>query len=339
MLVEEKQRKIFNNQLPKLEEDLTHFADEYAQTNDRKEFTIQGLFYLEFIQRKKQDHEESKMNERKEKQIMRDNIKRNESRYGSKPITPLAIRNKRKLLTTQHETQLATPTRTRNSKIIKTDATPATIKANVTKQARTGTQPKLGIGKRKSKTPAKNRFRKSRGLNFDNTANETVKDITKTSLMTNSYQTINSTASSNSSRLGQSRVTRAATAVTKTSKQVKPPPQSNSAKYASKFSAASKRIETFEVMSSTASNTFLEEENLENLENLENDETVLSQNKMKQNAAQKASILSQASSRKITSFASNSSKFNYKHPEASKYDKFSSQDVNYSEFTVSNKLK
>merc|ERR1719444_44541 len=54
---------------------------------------------------------------------------------------------------------------------------------------------------------------------------------------------------------------------------------------------------------------------------------------MKQNAAQKASILSQASSRKITSFASNSSKFNYKHPEASKYDKFSSQDVNYSEFT------
>lgn len=333
MLVEEKQRKVFNNQLPKLEEDLAHFADEYAQTNDRKEFTINGLFWSEYIQRRKQDHEESKMNERKEKQIMRDNLKRNESRYGSKPITPLAIRNKRKLLTTHHETQLATPSRMRNSKIIKTDATPGTVKANVTsKPARTTAQPKLGLGvKRKSKTPAKNRFRKSRGLNFDVTANETVKDTTKSS-MANSYQTINSTTGSNSSRLGQSRVTRAATTATRTTKQVKPPPQSSSAKYASKFSAASKRIGTFEVMQSTASNTFLEEENLENLEN---DETVLSQNKMKQQAAQKASLLTQAAARKITSFASNSSKFSYKHPESSKYEKFSSQEIDYHQFTVS----
>ena len=102
MLKEEKQRKLFNSQLPKLEEDLREEALEFANSGDRKEFLIHGLFYAEFIQRRKQDYEESKMNERKEKQIIKDNLKRNESRFGSKPITPLAIRNKRKLVTTQH---------------------------------------------------------------------------------------------------------------------------------------------------------------------------------------------------------------------------------------------
>lgn len=124
MLIEEKQRKVFNSQLPRLENELMHLAVEFAEHG--KEFTIHGLFWSEFIQRRKQDHEESKMNERKEKQIMRDNLKRNESRYGSKPITPLAIRNKRKLLATHHESVVSTPGRVKNSKLLKTDATPGT---------------------------------------------------------------------------------------------------------------------------------------------------------------------------------------------------------------------
>ncbi len=250
MLAEEKQRKAFNSQLPKLEEDLNVHAREFAETGDQKEFTIYGLFFSEYIQRKKQDHEESKMNERKEKQIMRDNLKRNESRFGSKPITPLAIRNKRKLLGAHHESTISTPGRVKNPKLLKTDETPGTSVLGMSRMgsakpgtARSVMQPKLSVAaKRKSKTPAKNRFRKSRGpLQFDTAANETIKDKTAVSAASScSYQTINSTVNSNSSRLtnlATSRITRQTASV----KVNKPPPQSSSAK----FAAASQRYLSF----------------------------------------------------------------------------------------------
>ncbi len=246
MLAEEKQRKVFNSQLPKLEEDLNIHAREFAETGDKKAFTIYGLFFSEYIQRKKQDHEESKMNERKEKQIMRDNLKRNESRYGSKPITPLAIRNKRKLLNVHHESTISTPGQIKNPKILRTDATPGTSVLGASRMGsakpattRAGMQPKLSVAaKRKSKTPAKNRFRKSRGpLQFDTTANETIKDKTAVSVASScSYQTINSTVNSNSSRMTNPIASRS-TRQTGTVKATKPPPQSSSAK----FFAASKR--------------------------------------------------------------------------------------------------
>lgn len=332
MLAEEKQRKLFNSQLPKLENDLNIHAQEYATTNDRKEFTINGLYYIEFIQRKKQDHEESKMNERKEKQVMRDNMKKNESRYGSKPITPLALRNKRKLMTTHQESQMATPSRMKNSKIMKTESTPGTTvlgtsKIGTTKATKPGTragmQPKLSVAsKRKSKTPAKNRFRKSRGaLKFDATLNDTVKD--KTAASSSSYQTINSTATTINSTVGSnsSRLTSASTrnygrgnGLTKPATKPSKPPQSSSAKY----NAASNRIEALNVLHSTASGTFIEEENFDDIEN--NDQTVRSTEKG-------------ASDKKKPTQLGCGMKFNYQHPDSSKYDKFHSQDINYTDFT------
>ena len=50
LLNEEKQRKQFTSQLPKLELDLASLADEYRKANGGREFTIKGLEYSEFIQ-------------------------------------------------------------------------------------------------------------------------------------------------------------------------------------------------------------------------------------------------------------------------------------------------
>ena len=97
MLEEEKSRKNFQSQLPKLEEEIQKLASEYEQINGGQEYTVFGLPMTEFMHRKKLDYEESKMNERKEKQMIKENMKRNESKYGSKPVTPLALRNKRKV--------------------------------------------------------------------------------------------------------------------------------------------------------------------------------------------------------------------------------------------------
>lgn len=340
MLAEEKQRKLFNSQLPKLEDDLTQHAHEYANSNDRKEFMIGGLFWSEFIQRKKQDHEESKMNERKEKQIMRDNMKKNESRFGSKPITPLAIRNKRKMqLTTMGESTMATPSRTsKNPKLLKTESTPGTsILAGSSRgiagsrvNTRAGMQPKLNIAsKRKSKTPAKNRFRKSRGL----AAEANVSHMNDTVKSTASYQTINSTTNSSSvSRLGTSTMStnsskfgysRTATARTTIKPATTGPPQSLSAKYG-KSAAASVSTASTNVMHSTASGTFLEDENFDNIENVD------------------LTVRSTASTKSTTSTTSKSKlgvpgaqKFNFQHPDSSKYEKLGANDINYSEFSVS----
>ena len=148
MLEEEKRRKVFNvwktressfflyflrinwvsslkAQLPRLEEDLEILAKTFRDLNGGKEFCVQGIFFMEFINRKKFDHEENKMNQRKEKQILRDHVKRNESRYGCKIASPLALRGKRKLGATHQDTQLQTPSCTiiRSAKQLKTDTT------------------------------------------------------------------------------------------------------------------------------------------------------------------------------------------------------------------------
>ena len=90
------------------------------------------------------------------------------------------------MLTTHRDSQLATPSKMRNSKLIKTDVTStpctvlgesnfleasaniSTIKAAPSKVGQHGVKHKLSVAaKRKSKTPAKNRFRQSRGLDLD----------------------------------------------------------------------------------------------------------------------------------------------------------------------------
>ena len=63
MLEEERQRKVFKVQLPKLEEEITLHAAEYAEAN-QKPFCIYGMPYVEFIEHKKTTYEENKLNER-----------------------------------------------------------------------------------------------------------------------------------------------------------------------------------------------------------------------------------------------------------------------------------
>ena len=80
-------------------------------------------------------------------------------------------------------------------------------------------------------------------------------------------------------------------------------------------------------MHSTASNTFIEEEDFDNLENGEN--TVLSS---KREPVASKSKMTQP--KKVTGITG-TSKFNFQHPESSKYEKkFASQEINYSEFSV-----
>lgn len=99
-------------------------AKTFRDLNGGKDFYVQGIFFREFIDRKKYDHDENKMNQRKEKQILRDHVKRNESRYGCKVASPLALRTKRKLGATVQDTQLQTPSCTfRSAKQLKTDTT------------------------------------------------------------------------------------------------------------------------------------------------------------------------------------------------------------------------
>jgi hypothetical protein len=252
-------------------------------------------------------------------------MKRNERRYGSKPITPLAIRNKRKLLTTHHEaSHIVTPSRMRNHKLMKTESTPGTTilggssrlgsNIKISKPvSKPGLQPKLSVAsKRKSKTPAKNRFRKSvKGkLNYDNTINETIKDKSTGMTSSSSYQTINSTAGSNSSRLvtSTSRQGLATSRINSGIQKKTMPPQSASAKY----SAATLRIDRqSHVMQSTASSTFIEEENFENIENI--DKTVIDEKKKEK------------TSQKSLKFGAN--KFNFDS------SKLNTPDINYNDFS------
>lgn len=129
MLEEEKQRKTFQNQLPKLEDELNQLAVEYRNTNGGQDFTIQGMKYNEFIHVKRVDYEEGKELEKREKQIMRDTMKKNESRFGSKPMTPLALRNKRKLTgNNNQDTQLTnTPGAMHKSKLQRTELTQTSV--------------------------------------------------------------------------------------------------------------------------------------------------------------------------------------------------------------------
>ena len=187
--------------------------------------------------------------------------------------------------------------------------------------------------KRKSKTPAKNRWRKSRGPNPapDFNLQLNMDDTIKSTVSTNSYQTINST--SNSSRLGLSTMSTMSSgsnkfgfsrtaasssgaSIARPVTKLAGPPQCLSAKFAKAAAAAA--------VASTPSATFLEEENLESIENF--DMTV-------------RSTVSSTSITKSRLGVPGTHKFNFQHPDAAKYQgKLGSNDINYSEFSVSTKL-
>ncbi len=81
LLDEDRKRNAFGKQLPKLLKEISELATDYEKLNGGKSFTIDGLHFSEYIAKKKYDHEESKQNERKEKQIMKDQIKKDKSKF------------------------------------------------------------------------------------------------------------------------------------------------------------------------------------------------------------------------------------------------------------------
>lgn len=105
MLNEEKERKTFNTGLPKLEEEIKRLATEYQEVNGHS-FKIFNDTYDDFIYKKRLDNENSKQTQRIEKQILRATVNKNETRYGSKPATPLALQNRKRK---PQDTLLQTP--------------------------------------------------------------------------------------------------------------------------------------------------------------------------------------------------------------------------------------
>ena len=347
MLEEEKSRKAFQTQLPKLEDEIQKLASDYESMNGGQEYTVFGLSMTEFMHRKKLDYEESKMNERKEKQMIKENMKRNESKYGSKPITPLALRNKRKVSAHQ-DTHLQTPGGPK-SKLQKTElATPSTSSRNVTQNtikakpsaASTLTTKSKIAAKRKSKTP-RGRSRilnnQSKMQQQQDDADVTIKTTTTGSILssmtTSSYQSSmmsshghsnlhNGSTNSTHSNSGA----RALTAKPSTTSSTKCPPLSASSKYSSQM-APSKGFNTntqhpLTRMTSTASNTFIEEDGENMIDDYENPNVVVTA------AAHKISSL-------VSNSASTASRFGFQfQSQALESTKFSQKDVNYNEFMV-----
>ena len=341
MLTEEKERKTYNGALPKLEEDIQRLAAEYKETNGGQVFKIFNDSYDDYIYKKSLDHEESKKTQRIEKQIMKTMINKNETRYGSKPATPLALQQiKRK----QQETLLQTPgSRAKMQKIDSTLSSQPTPNARLF-AAKTSTakssaygigaaKSKLTMNKRKSKTPKQSArlLRRSRqiaanaALTQDADATVLSSDSTTktTSLMSTLMSITNgSTCSTNASSTNKTNTLGAAAAK-------KGPPVSSSSKFAFNYNQktlskqASVDMSKFGItrMTSTASNTFIEEENLENLENYPSD-SVLSGNKH--------TALLSAVSAKLS--GGGGAGFSFQAPTS--INKLHSEETDYHEFTV-----
>lgn len=206
---EEKSRKQFQLQFPKLEDELKRLSDEYEKTNGGETFQIYGYEWNIYFEMLKKDYENHKLNEKKEKQAAaagnannnnyNNNVNKKDTfinKHTSKLITPL---NNQKITSVKRKNDLylqQTPSIMRNSKLQRTDcnnddntltstisATPGTAKFNKLLNKNTS--------KRKSRTPMKQRLRQSKQL--------TSKNVSVAS-KANSTTTMNSKASNSPSK-------------------------------------------------------------------------------------------------------------------------------------------
>jgi hypothetical protein len=384
MLEEEKQRKFFEKNLPKLEEELNHLAIEYSNMNGGKIYTIHGSYYADYIQHIKNEFEESKKKEKLEKQIIRDNVRQNESRFGTKFVatavgggggtTPL--RNKRPLNEkTPHEgkkkrtdietTCINTPGSLMSNTRLHTNAhsklaIPSAVAAG-------GTKTKLTLAKRKSKTPnAKRLMRKSRQLAnaaavaASNLAPPSSNESTILSTRSSNYDhadtTIKSSNHSNISNISSKVPKLIVTSSNNTSAQPqKYPPLSASSKYSSlnKYSTLStsslnglgSNRKMLQHMTSTAQNTFIEEEDIENLEGYpdsmnitkkmnEKTATLGAHTTLGEVAAKMSRLITSTISSDTSIASSTSSKYGFKYSETKAANgKLDSFEVNYTDFS------
>lgn len=153
-LQEEKLRKEFNTQFPKLENEIASKANEFEELN-QSHFSVYGFKWCDYVSQVKQSYQDRKANEKREKQIVKDQIKLGEMKYGSKAATPLSRLGanvsaiKRKNDCTSHTPSILMKT----SKIARTDDTQSTIMRTPKATIASRIVNKSKNIKRKSKTP------------------------------------------------------------------------------------------------------------------------------------------------------------------------------------------
>jgi hypothetical protein len=74
-LEEEKMRKQFTQQFPRLEDELARNAAEFESRNGGEAFMVHGVLWSDYLKTLRSDYEAFKANEKKEKQIIRDTAK------------------------------------------------------------------------------------------------------------------------------------------------------------------------------------------------------------------------------------------------------------------------
>jgi hypothetical protein len=158
-LEEEKTRKQFTKEFPKLEDELRKYADEYKETNGGKIYTIYGNEWNVYLDLLRKDYEKHKLEQKNEK----------------KQQTTVASKNKDNFLYSKHASKLSTPSTTfakpsikrkkidetpRQNKLQKTDIPESTIlKGNTPKVVNNKLLTKGKAATRKSRTPIKTRLR------------------------------------------------------------------------------------------------------------------------------------------------------------------------------------
>jgi hypothetical protein len=249
MLEEEKQRKQFQTQMPKLEDEINKLAAEYEKMNAKK-FCINGIYYIDYISGKKQEHEENKIIERKEKQIMRgDTLKPNQSKYVFKATTPLTLSSNKR----RNDND---PSHLPSSKLFRQDNETTTISINSkmgTSKLSSATKPKppqsqLKSNKRNSKTPV-SRSRRSKIASAAAASNK--KEITVVTATPHEDNTFVDKSKMTMLKLTES------TAALLGKKDKICAPLSSLSKHSTR---SSKQPSNLIRMTSTASNTFIEEE-------------------------------------------------------------------------------
>ncbi len=148
-LDEEKKRKHFHQNFPKLEKELTARTAEYEDRNGGEQFEIYGSHWKTYIQDLKNDYEQFKKNEKKEKAILRD------KNTTMKVTTPSILKTTNRILKRKNEPQTPIQAAVRSSKFQRLD-----------EKTITNSPMKKVLSTRKSRTPLKKRLRRSKVSNL-----------------------------------------------------------------------------------------------------------------------------------------------------------------------------
>lgn len=186
-LDEEKMRKQFTQQFPRLEDELVRYAADYEARNGGDRFMVHGLLWSDYLKTLRSDYEAFKANEKKEKQIIRDNAKQpgkfNMAKAaiagGVSKLTTSSVKRKNDCTVMNAH---GTPSFLRSSKLQRTELGDNTCSTVVTGNL-TPAMKLLRRSKnfsRKSKTPLKNRLRNTR-LNTAAAVSSNVSTMSKAS--------------------------------------------------------------------------------------------------------------------------------------------------------------